>query len=98
MVLNPRNFDCPETGAPCIDGRCKRTFCVALKEQADALAAQAEAEIAEYRKESEKVIRLWCELKKRPMLTGPQLERAVRDPAVLREAKRRVAELRKLIP
>ncbi len=22
---NPRNFDCPETGSPCLDGECLKT-------------------------------------------------------------------------
>jgi hypothetical protein len=97
MSPAPRNFECPDTGELCHDPRCKRTFCIALKEGSDRALARQEAEAAELRKEAVRVIRLWCMSNGRPMPTGAKLESAVKLPWVLKMAKRNRAEMAALL-
>jgi len=86
-----RNFQCNATGLPCIEPRCKKTYCILEHEYNRHTAARDAAKMPPL-KDAEKVARDWFRWSgKRP--TEAQLRKATRHPKVIAEAKRRAAVL-----
>jgi hypothetical protein len=90
----PRKFECDATGKPCADPRCNKNYCVLDYQEPTHRAPQIfQPDLIQ--KEAEKVARDWFpwgRLLRTP--TKTQLEKAAQHPAVIAEAKRRLAAKR----
>ena len=95
MLGNLRNFECPVTGEPCKDPRCKRTRCI-QDVDADALEAEREklraASEAKLRPILEKVARYVLRIAgvRHPSLE--KLNEAMAHPRIRAEAERSLAD------
>jgi hypothetical protein len=90
VTITLRNFDCPAIGSRCEDPRCKKSLC-ALEQEIENRAAEYQAEASRFRTQAKKVLHDWCEAQGKPMPAGNTLERALKHPQVVNEAKRRAA-------
>src|SRR5690348_14637421 len=86
-----RNFECEATGKACTDPRCKKNFCILDLQERNPRPLSLRDQATVTRGEAEKVVRDWFAWRGKRRPTPAQLERAIRHPKVIAEAKRRAA-------
>jgi hypothetical protein len=91
-----RNFECDATGKPCADPRCKKNFCVLdYQEPTHRPPSNEPFRRDVIQSEAEKVARDWIRWGRLLRIpTKAQLEKAAQHPAIIAEAKRRLAAKR----
>jgi hypothetical protein len=80
------------TGEPCEDARCKRSVCFIERESELRRGEREAVENAKILKMAEKIAREVWKLKGVPHPTDEQIQKAMRIPKLIEQAKRRLAE------